>query len=64
MMQLDLIVLTKRKEMIRYCESFGYDDTLLSNIIANDLAHISVLAERWLKYTLRRSSTFVPTSCP
>jgi hypothetical protein len=24
MMQLVLIVLTKRKEMIRYCESFGY----------------------------------------
>jgi hypothetical protein len=23
-MQLVLIVLTKRKEMIRYCESFGY----------------------------------------
>jgi hypothetical protein len=24
MMQLILIILTKRKEMIRYCESFGY----------------------------------------
>jgi hypothetical protein len=26
-MQLVLIVLTKRKEMIRYCESFGYGGT-------------------------------------
>jgi hypothetical protein len=25
-MQLILIVLTKRKETIRYCESFGYGD--------------------------------------
>jgi hypothetical protein len=25
MMQLILIILTKRKETIRYCESFGYD---------------------------------------
>jgi hypothetical protein len=25
MMQLILIVLTKRKEIFRYCESFGYD---------------------------------------
>jgi hypothetical protein len=26
-MQLVLIILTKRKEMIRYCESFGYSGT-------------------------------------
>jgi hypothetical protein len=44
MMQLDLIVLTKRKEMIRYCESFRYGGTMLSNIVANDLTHISVPA--------------------
>jgi hypothetical protein len=25
-MQLDLTVITKRKEMIRYCESFRYGD--------------------------------------
>jgi hypothetical protein len=44
-MQLDLIVLTKRKEMICYCESFGYGGTTLSNIVANDLTHISVPTE-------------------
>jgi hypothetical protein len=36
------IILTKRKEMIRYCESFGYGGTTLSNIIANDLTHVSI----------------------
>jgi hypothetical protein len=45
MMKLILIILTKRKETIRYCESFGYGVTTLSNIIANDLTHASVPAE-------------------
>jgi hypothetical protein len=45
MMQLVLIVVTKRKEMIRYCESFGYSGTTLSNIVTNDLTHISIPAE-------------------
>jgi hypothetical protein len=45
MMQLILIVLTKRKEMIRYCKMFGYDGTTLSNIVANDLTHVSVPVE-------------------
>jgi hypothetical protein len=45
MMQLILIILTKRKEMIRYCESFRYGGTTLSNIITNNLTHISVHAE-------------------
>jgi hypothetical protein len=45
MMQLILIVLTKRKEMICYCDSFRYGGTTLSNIIANDLTHVSVTAE-------------------
>jgi hypothetical protein len=45
MMQLVLIVLTKRKEMVRYCETFGYGGTTLSNIVANDLTHVSVLVE-------------------
>jgi hypothetical protein len=40
-----LIILTKRKEMICYCESFGYGGTTLSNIIANNLTHVSVPAE-------------------
>jgi hypothetical protein len=45
MMQLILIVLTKTKETIHYCETFGYGGTTLSNIIANDLTHVSVPAE-------------------
>jgi predicted double-glycine peptidase len=45
MMQLVLIVLIKRIEMIRYYESFGYGGTTLSNIITNDLTHVSVSAE-------------------
>jgi hypothetical protein len=45
MMQPVPIVLTKRKEMIRYCKSFGYGGTTLSNIIANDLMHICVPTE-------------------
>jgi hypothetical protein len=45
MMQLILIVLTKRKEMIHCCETFGYSGTMLSNIIANDLTHVSVPSE-------------------
>jgi hypothetical protein len=42
MMQLILIVLTKRKETIRYCESAGYSGTMLSNIVTNDLTLVSV----------------------
>jgi hypothetical protein len=45
MMQLVLIVLTKRKEMIRCCELFGYDGPTLSNIVANDLTHVNVPVE-------------------
>jgi hypothetical protein len=45
MMQLNLIVLTKRKETIHYCESFECGGTTLSNIIANNLTHGSVPTE-------------------
>jgi hypothetical protein len=45
MMQLILIVLTKRKEMICYCETFEYGGTMLSNIVANDLKYVSVPAK-------------------
>jgi hypothetical protein len=31
--------------MIRYYESFGYSDTMLSNIVANDLTYVSVPVE-------------------
>jgi hypothetical protein len=45
MMKLTLIVLTKRKEIICYCETFRYGGTTLSNIVANDLKYVSVPAE-------------------
>jgi hypothetical protein len=45
MMKMVLTVLTKTKEMICYCESFGYGGTTFSNIVANDLMHVSVPAE-------------------
>jgi hypothetical protein len=45
MMQLILITLSKRKEMIHYYESFGYGGTTLSNFVTNDLTHVSVPTE-------------------
>jgi hypothetical protein len=45
-MQLILIVLTKRKEMIRYCETFRYGGITLSNIVANNLTYVSVPAKK------------------
>jgi hypothetical protein len=45
MMQLILIVLTKSKETIRYCESFEYSGITLSHFVTNDLTHVSVPAE-------------------
>jgi hypothetical protein len=45
MMQLVLISLIKRKEKIRYCATFGHGGTMLSNIVANDLTHVSVPVE-------------------
>jgi hypothetical protein len=45
MMQLVLIILTKRKEMIHYCKTFEYGGTTLSNIVTNDLTHLSVPVE-------------------
>jgi hypothetical protein len=35
-MQLDLIVLTKIKRMIRYCESHSYGGKVALNAISND----------------------------
>jgi hypothetical protein len=43
MMQLVLIVLTKRKETIGYCVRVRWHNAL--NIIANKLTHVSVPAE-------------------
>jgi hypothetical protein len=44
-MQLVLIILTERKEIIRYSETFGYGGTTLSNIVTNNLTYVSVPAE-------------------
>jgi hypothetical protein len=45
MMQLVLIIRTKRKEMILYYKLFGYSGTTLSNIVAVDLMHVSIPTE-------------------
>jgi hypothetical protein len=45
MMKLVLIVLTKRKETIHYCETFGYSGTMLLNITTNDSTDVSVHVE-------------------
>jgi hypothetical protein len=44
-MQLVLIILTKGQKTIHYCESFRYGGTTLSNIVANNLTHVSVPVE-------------------
>jgi hypothetical protein len=44
-MQLDLIVLTKIKEMIRYYELFGHGGKTFSTHVTNDLARVSVPVE-------------------
>jgi hypothetical protein len=40
-----LIVLTKTKETIHYCESFGYGGRNTLTNVSNDLTHVSVPAE-------------------
>jgi hypothetical protein len=44
-MQLDLIVLTKIKETIRYCELFGHGGKTLSTHVTNDLTQVSIPEE-------------------
>jgi hypothetical protein len=63
MMQLVLIVLTKTKETIHYCESFRYGGNNALNTVANDLTHVNILAED-IKHALKGSSTFVSTHAP
>jgi hypothetical protein len=41
----DLTVLTPKKEIIHYCESFGYGGKNALTDISNDLTHVCVLAE-------------------
>jgi hypothetical protein len=60
MMQLILIILTKKEETIRYCETFRYSGTTLSNIVANDLTHVSVPIEDGSNMPLRGAAL----SCP
>jgi hypothetical protein len=63
----DLIVLTKTKETIRYCESFEYGGKTLSTNVSSILTQVSVPAEdgsqqlATFTHTLIGSSTFVPT---
>jgi hypothetical protein len=44
-MQLSLVVLTKTKTTIRYCELFGHSGKTLSIRVTNDLMQVSVPAE-------------------
>jgi hypothetical protein len=56
--------------MIRYCESFGYGGTTLSQHISNNLTHITVPAEdrsqlsTTFTHALRGSSTCAPPHAP
>jgi hypothetical protein len=63
----DVTVLSKTKEMIRYCESFGYDGKNTLTNVSNDLTRTSVPVEdgsqqsTTFTHALWGSSTFVPT---
>jgi hypothetical protein len=59
----NLITLTKKKEMTRYCESFRYGRKMLSTHIFINLMRVSVPVED-IKLTLKGFSTFVPTHAP
>jgi hypothetical protein len=44
--KLSLIILTKTKEIIHYCESFGYGGKVALNTVSNDLMQVSVPAKK------------------
>jgi hypothetical protein len=44
-MQLDLIILTKTKENIHYCELFEHGGKMLSTHVTNNLARVSLPVE-------------------
>jgi hypothetical protein len=44
-MQLGLLVLTKTKTTIRYCELFRHGGKTISTHVTNDLTQVSILAE-------------------
>jgi hypothetical protein len=52
-LKLYLIILTKIKEMIRYCETFGYGCKSALNTVTNDLTHVSVSTEDGSNMSLR-----------
>jgi hypothetical protein len=64
MMLRVLIILTKRKEMIRYCETFGYGGTTLSNIVGIDLTHVIVSAEARYSMPLEGPALSCPHHAP
>jgi hypothetical protein len=43
---LNLIIFTKTKEMIRYCESHAYAGEVALNTISNNLVQVNVHAEK------------------
>jgi hypothetical protein len=43
--KLSLIILTKTKTTIRYCELFGHGGKMLSTHVTNDLTQVSAPAE-------------------
>jgi hypothetical protein len=67
---LRLIVLTKTKTTIRYCELFRHGGKTLSTHVSNDLTQVSVSVEDESQqsvtfiHALRGFSTFVPTHAP
>jgi hypothetical protein len=61
--KLNLIIITKIKEMVRYYESFGYGGKVALNTDANDLTYISVPTEDRSNMPLR-DQHFHAHSCP
>jgi hypothetical protein len=56
----DLTILTKIKEMTRYCKSFEYGGKIALISISNDLTYVSALAEDGQNMPLRGPAL----SCP
>jgi hypothetical protein len=61
--KLDLIIITKTKEVINYYESFGYDGKNALNTVTNDLTNASVPAEDESNMPLK-GQHFRAHSCP
>jgi hypothetical protein len=61
--KLDLIILTKTKEIIRYCESHAYSGKVALNNVTNNLTYVSVPTEDGWNMSLR-DQHFCAHSCP